>query len=90
MSLKYEPASEPLHISVKSLFIRGTLSLHHCHTVMGTFAFVFVPGTQLQSVDRLRVGGVPREQKMLKGHLPRVISPSILVYEEYMYDAAFS
>ena len=28
------------------------------------------------SVDRLRVGwldGVPREQKMLKGHLPRVI-----------------
>ena len=24
------------------------------------------------------VGGVPREQKMLKGHLPRVISPSIL------------
>ena len=32
--------------------------------------------------DRLRVGGVPREQKMLKGHLPRVISPSILVYED--------
>ena len=27
------------------------------------------------SVDRLRValGGVPREQKMLKGHLPRVM-----------------
>jgi len=27
----------------------------------------------LDDGDRLRVGWVPREQKMLKGHLPRVI-----------------
>ena len=35
------------------------------------------PGLPLSGFDRLRVGwllgGVPREQKMLKGHLPRVI-----------------
>ena len=30
----------------------------------------------------LSMGGVPREQKMLKGHLPSHISPSILVYED--------
>ena len=28
------------------------------------------------------LGGVPREQNMLKGHLPSHISPSILVYED--------
>ena len=32
-------------------------------------------------VGSTSLGGVPREQKMLKGHLPRVISPSILVNE---------
>ena len=42
---------------------------------------------EISTVDRLRVGRlngrVPREQKMLKGHLPRVNTPpSILVYEE--------
>ena len=30
-------------------------------------------GSCFMGVIRLRVGGVPREQKMLKGHLPRVI-----------------
>ena len=28
------------------------------------------------------LGGVPREQKMLKGHLPRVIYHQLLVYED--------
>jgi len=28
---------------------------------------------QLERVDRTSLGGVPREQKMLKGHLPRDI-----------------
>jgi hypothetical protein len=28
--------------------------------------------------------GAPREQKMLKGYLPRVISPSALVDEKYL------
>jgi len=32
--------------------------------------------------DRLTLGGVPRQQKMLKGHPPRVIAPRILVNEE--------
>ena len=30
-------------------------------------------GFMVSSHDRLRVGGVPREQEMLKGHLPRVV-----------------
>ena len=29
-------------------------------------------GCVVRSGDRLRVGGVPGEQEMLKGHLPRV------------------
>ena len=32
--------------------------------------------------ERRALAGVPREQKMLKGHLPRVIYHQILVYEE--------
>jgi len=32
--------------------------------------------------ERRALGGVPREQKMLKGHLQSHISPSILVYED--------
>jgi hypothetical protein len=33
----------------------------------------------------LRVeGGVPREQKMLKGHLPRVIYPQVNLYTKIM------
>ena len=32
------------------------------------------------------VGGVPREQKMLKGHLPRVIYHQVLVYEDELTD----
>ena len=39
-----------------------------CKTVKARFW----PWFQVKSVDRLRVG-VPREQKMLKGHLLRVI-----------------
>ena len=30
--------------------------------------------------------GAPREKKMLKGHLPRVIPPSVPVYEDHWYD----
>ena len=34
-------------------------------------------------IDSGLVGStVPREQKMLQGHLPRVISPSILAYDD--------
>jgi len=39
----------------------------------------FTTQNYLYWYDRLRVGGAPREQKMLKGHLPKShISPSIL------------
>ena len=34
----------------------------------------------LSTSDRLRVGWVPREQKMLKGHLPRVIHHQVYQY----------
>ena len=35
----------------------------------------------------LDIGGVPREQRMLKGHLPRVIyiTEYSLVYEDYIF-----
>ena len=39
-------------------------------------AYVLRPAAMVVYGDRLRVGwlnGVPREQKMLKGHLPKVI-----------------
>ena len=51
MSPKYEPASEPLQISVCEVE-------HH---------------QDLIAASIYDLGGVSREQKMLKGHLPRVI-----------------
>ena len=46
-----------------------------------------VPRANPCGVDRLR-GGVPREQKMLKGHLPRVIYHQVNLYtkiEQQLY-----
>jgi len=64
MSLKYEPASEPLQISAKDL-----------HADVGDFegALEAVMRIYIEPTDSTKQGGVPREQKMLKGHLPRVI-----------------
>jgi len=64
-----------------------SLKFHFCDVPLSTFVSVcsalekqrelsvpgnYYPALTPPSTDRLRVG-VPREQKMLKGHLPRVI-----------------
>ena len=50
------------------------------------FDLLRVVAARVHAIPRLEracvIRGVPREQKMLKGHQPRVISPSILVYED--------
>ena len=114
MSLKYEPASEPLPISVKWLFppvtlpragvLQGAVANLSAKPGMKKTVKIGRPGYRvtkqrdpesgqvsppppppygdllLSLGDRLRfgwlngfTGGVPREHKMLKGYLPRVI-----------------
>ena len=87
MSLKHEPASEPLDISDSS----ALASLHdrrrlpqvppeRMHTDPGIVVFLSESGSEnyftnafiLRVIDSGLLEGVPREQKMLKGHLPRV------------------
>jgi len=62
---------------VSSGFVRATADGSDAGTVLGTTVERFCMGSQSQDQksvgDRLKVGGVPREQKMLKRHLPRVI-----------------
>ena len=41
--------------------------------------WVAVEGTE-NTLDRLRLGGVPREQNIRKGHLPRVIYHQVCQY----------
>ena len=76
MSLKYESSSEPLHISVPSSLGSGRRHLGGLSLAVEALSLMIdTRGTSL--------GGVPREQKMLKGHLPRVIHHQVYnVYED--------
>ena len=116
MSLKYEPASEPLHFSAKQFFLPSQVFTHG--PSRGYFKRKFskkmsaqqkallgdkltkepiapnrkpgIPRRASRGLVQARMidlgfvgstyshsshphGGVPREQKILKGHLPRVI-----------------
>jgi len=92
VSLKYEPVSEPLHISVKQAGfdpVRCRAKREHLQRfppendqsqvrypeLTGLFLFCSMIDSGL-----VGLGGVPREQKMLKGHPPRVIYHQ--VYED--------
>ena len=66
MSLKFEPASEPLHISWVDAHLHDSKKEH-----VNQSGPESGPGYVHFQIDRL--GGEPREQKMLKGHLPRFI-----------------
>jgi len=44
---------------------------------------------ETRQMSRTSMGGVPREQKMLKGHLPRVISLSIILRETRQMSSIF-
>ena len=56
------PRSSPLAVGTPAPSRLRVKRLNRCDAV------------ECEALDRLRVvGGVPREQKMLKGHLPRVI-----------------
>ena len=86
MSLEYEPSSKPLHVSARDLFLhRRSASEPRANNLNAVKGFRLKRGSsgldylihagftrqRRSKVDFL--GGVPREQKMLKGHLPRVI-----------------
>ena len=107
MSLKYEPSSDPLHISGRPF--RGRGRCRHPQPRSGARAgnsppptrpgLLFAPARVYLVLKRVRedlsdswvsrfrgflrgtsLGGVPREQKMLKGHLPRVIYHQVYLY----------
>ena len=76
---------ERIPLEVENLNLVEGLSQEARHTP----AIGLIPGR-----DRLTLGGVPREQKMLKGHLPRVIYHQICWYAKtarfYLYRETLS
>ena len=86
MRLKYEPSSEPLHISAKQLLTNhlpresadNADAPDNADTAQVNLMLtmpVEVANTRMMTgaPPILTLGGAPREQKMLQGHLPRVI-----------------
>jgi len=73
MSLKYEPASEPQITYSADAFRRRMAILSRLR--FHQFCIIFVRIGYGDFIDKgiMALGGVPREQKMLQGHLPRVI-----------------
>jgi len=49
------------------------------HNLVCVFSLWYTPGLRV-SEQTASLGGVPREQKMLKGHLPRVIYHQVYEY----------
>ena len=57
-----------------------------CSTLLaGQDPYSYFRGTISELPGIIRLGGVPREQKMLKGHLPRVIYHRVYQYTKTKY-----